>query len=137
MRQVRIAVALTALAIPAVASAASPIAGRWVNPSHSVIINVAPCGDAQCGTVVWASAKAKADALAGTPNLVGTQLLTDLRRNGGQWEGELFVPDHNLRVDARIEPIGGNGLKVSGCALGGLLCDSQTWTRSKGKLPPR
>ncbi len=127
---------LTAISAPAVAAPQSPIAGRWINPSHSVIISVGPCGDAQCGTVVWASAKAKQDASAGTPSLVGTHLLTGLQRNGAQWEGQLFVPDRNLHVGARIERAG-SGLKVSGCALGGLLCDSQIWTRSKGKLPPR
>jgi uncharacterized protein (DUF2147 family) len=128
--------AAAALAGSASATAApqSPIAGKWINPARSVIIRIAPCGDGLCGTVTWASAKAKQDASAGTQSLVGTQLLTGLHQQGSEWEGQLFVPDRNLHVGAKIEPAG-RQLKVSGCALGGFLCDSQLWTRSKGKPP--
>ncbi|MEO7277824.1 MAG: DUF2147 domain-containing protein [Sphingomicrobium sp.] len=128
---------LVALSVnaPCVAASNAGIAGRWVNPAHSVIIAIAPCGDALCGTVKWASAKAKSDASASTGSLVGTRLLTGLYQQGAQWQGELFVPDRNLHVEGRIERAGPGQLKVSGCALGGLLCDSQLWTRAKGKLP--
>ncbi|MEO6225768.1 MAG: DUF2147 domain-containing protein [Sphingomicrobium sp.] len=131
--------ALVALGLQPAAQATAPqtgIAGRWINPSRSVIIDIAPCGAALCGTVKWASAKAKADASAGTARLVGTRLLTGLRRQGSQWQGKLFVPDRNLHVEGRIERAAPGQLKVSGCALGGLVCDSQLWTRARGKLKP-
>ncbi len=35
--------------------------GSWRNPSGSVIISIAPCGEAMCGRVEWASDKAVAD----------------------------------------------------------------------------
>jgi uncharacterized protein (DUF2147 family) len=107
----------------------APIAGRWINPDHSVIVDIAPCGDAMCGTVQWATAQAKQDAAKGTATLVGTQLLTELQPKGDIWEGKLFVPDKNLRVEAKLEPEGDQQLKVSGCAVGGLICDSELWTR--------
>ena len=110
-----------------------PILGRWINPAHSVIIDLAACGDAYCGTVQWASAQAKQDASKGTPNLVGTQLLTDLQQDGDVWEGKLFIPDEQLHATAKIEAIGAEQLKVSGCEL--VICDSQTWTRADGPLP--
>jgi uncharacterized protein (DUF2147 family) len=64
---------LLAAAIPVTASAQAALEGHWRNPKGSVIVRVAPCGNAYCGTVVEASAKAKATARkGGTPNLIGT-----------------------------------------------------------------
>ena len=73
---------LSLFALLAAAAAGEPspasIEGRWTNPDHSVIIDIAPCGGALCGTVSWATAEAQQDAKKGTPNLIGSQLLTDL-----------------------------------------------------------
>ena len=109
--------------------------GRWVNPDESVIIEIAPCGDARCGTVTWASDKAKQDARKGADELVGSNLLTALvERKPGQWRGKLFIPDRNMRATAKIELIGERQLRVSGCTLG-VLCRTQYWNRAKAPLP--
>ena len=110
------------------------IDGRWANPDASVIIDIAPCGEARCGTVAWASDKAKADARKGIDRLVGSDLLTGLEeRKSGQWTGRLFIPDHDMRVKARLQPVGERQLKVSGCVV--VLCRSQYWNRADGPLP--
>jgi uncharacterized protein (DUF2147 family) len=123
-----------ALAMLALAAADQPssIEGRWVNPDHSVIVEIAQCGEALCGTVAWANAQAQQDARRGTPNLIGTQILSDLQQDGAMWKGKLFVPDANLRAEGKIE-VAGTQLKVSGCELG--FCKSQMWTRAEGPLP--
>ena len=125
--------ALIALAA-AQAAPAESIEGHWVNPSKSVIIAIAPCSEALCGTVVWATAQAQQDARKGTPNLIGTQLLTGLMLKGETWQGKLFVPDQRLHATGKIAPAGANQLKVSGCEIG--ICKSQVWTRAEGPLPP-
>ena len=125
-------VATLALAAAETASPAS-IEGRWINPSKSVIIDIAPCSGAMCGTVAWATAEAQQDAKKGTPELIGTQLLKDLQVNGAIWEGKLFVPDQRLHVEAKLQSEGGGQLKVSGCEIG--ICKSQVWTRAEGALP--
>lgn len=129
---------LTALVLLALAAADEPSAtsmeGRWVNPSKSVIIDIAACGEALCGTVAWATAAAQADAKKGTANLIGTQLLTALQAKGDEWEGKLFVPDQRLHATAKIASQSADQLKVSGCELG--ICKSQLWTRADGPLPP-
>ena len=114
--------------------ATQPIEGRWANPSRSVIIDIAPCGTAFCGTVAWASAKAQQDARRGTSQLIGTQLLTKLQHRNSTWHGRLFVPDQNMRANAKLQLVGNQQLKVSGCAIR-RICRSQTWTRADGPLP--
>lgn len=130
-----LATSIIASAALAAAQAPAPAAieGRWTNPDHSVIIAIAPCAQALCGTVEWATAEAQKDASKGTPHLIGTQLLTDLAPKGDRWEGKLFVPDQRLHVEARLQAEGAEQLKVSGCEIG--ICKSQTWSRAEGPLP--
>ena len=106
--------------------------GRWTHPNGSVTVAISACGDALCGTVVKASAKAKADAAkGGTANLVGTQLMTGFVPAGeGKWKGRLFVPDINFRARAELRLVEPGRLTVRGCMAGKMLCKSQTWTRA-------
>lgn len=112
------------------AGASIPVEGRWANPKKSVIIEVAPCGQAYCGTVVWASEKAKANARrGGTKNLIGTRLITGARPTGkGTYKGRGFVPKQNITASATIRVAGPNTMIVKGCALG-IICKEQRWTR--------
>ena len=128
-----IAILLAALAMQSPAPAS--IEGRWKSPGGNSIIDIAPCATGQCGTVAWASAKAKADSRKTTEQLVGTQLLTSLEQDRkGRWHGKLFVPDKNMRVTAKLQLVG-DQLRVSGCAAGRALCKSTLWTRVDGPLP--
>ena len=116
-------------AAPALAQAS--VEGRWTNPKRSIVIEVARCGPAWCGTVVAATAKAKANARkGGTPNLVGTRILSGARPVGkGVYKGRGFVPRRNITAPATIRQRGPNVMEVEGCALAGLLCKEQRWTR--------
>ncbi|MFL6736621.1 MAG: DUF2147 domain-containing protein [Sphingomonas sp.] len=129
---------IAALAVQASQPAApSPsIEGSWRSPGGNTIISIAPCGNGPCGTVAWATDKAKKDASKTTPQLVGTQLLTNLeQRQDGSWLGKLFIPDRNMRVTAKIQALGTGQLKVSGCAAGKALCKAQVWTLFTAALP--
>ena len=111
------------------------IEGRWRSPGGNSIIDIAPCGSDLCGTVAWASERAKADARKATDQLVGTQLLSGLQeKKPGRWQGKLYIPDRNMRVMAKIQLAGPQQLKVSGCAAK-VLCHTQHWTRFDGPLP--
>lgn len=97
-------IALAALALIAgQAAPAASIEGRWRSPGGNSIIGIAPCGGNLCGTVVWASAKAKQDARKSTDQLIGTQLLTGLQQRGAGWQGRIFIPDKNMRATAKIQ----------------------------------
>ncbi|MDQ3144362.1 MAG: DUF2147 domain-containing protein [Pseudomonadota bacterium] len=124
---------LLSLALLPVASAAhaAPIEGRWQNPKDSVIVEVARCGRAYCGEVAWASAKAKADARkGGTANLVGTRLMSGFTPDGdGGYKGKVLLPKRGIHATGTIRRTGNNTLLVKGCAIAGMICKEQRWTR--------
>lgn len=107
------------------ASAQAPLEGHWVNPHHSVIVNVTRCGDAFCGTVSWATAKNRERGT--TP---GTRVLSDLRPAGdGVYKGNAFEPKRSISGSATVRQVSPNVMVVKGCAVLGLLCKEQRWTR--------
>ena len=92
------ALLIAAMGIQGAAQAAAAAAtqqpiGVWRNPKNSVHIRIQPCGDNVCGTVVWASERAREKARkAGTANLVGKQLLQEFRAEGpGAWGGRVAL----------------------------------------------
>lgn len=116
---------------PSAALAKAPIEGRWVNPKGSVTVRIGACGPAFCGTVVDASAKARATARkGGTPSLIGTQVMSDFRPKGdGIYRGRAFDPKRNIRAPATIRMIGDSTLIVRGCLISGIICKEQRWTK--------
>ena len=116
---------LTAVAVPVGASAQAALEGKWANPKKSVIVNVAKCGDALCGTVSWASPHNKEKGV--TP---GTRVLSDLKPLGdGLYRGRALEPKRNISGSATVRQDGPNVMVVKGCAVLGLLCKEQRWTR--------
>lgn len=131
-----IALLIAVVAQTAAQSTRPSIEGTWRSPGGNSIITIADCGTTLCGTVAWASEKAKKDSARTTSQLVGIQLLTGLEKDKkGRWRGKLFIPDKNLRVTAKIERINDGQLKVSGCAMGKSLCKAALWTRVDRPLP--
>jgi len=129
------ALAATSLLLASSPLAAADIEGRWRSPGGNSIIEIAPCGSDLCGTVAWASDKAKKDAAKATDELIGTRLLTGLQeKKPGRWQGKLFIPDKNMRVSAKIQLASPSQLRVSGCAAK-VICHTQTWNKYDDPLP--
>lgn len=113
------------------------IDGLWKNPIGSAIIRVEPCGRALCGKVVWASERGKREVAAHTSNVVGTTVLTGVKPVApNHWAGQLYIPDDNVHVSAKLQLVGNRQLKLTGCAVLGIFCRSQIWTRTDEPLPP-
>ena len=123
------------VACAADAQAPAPIEGYWKNPIGSAIIAIGPCGDALCGRVAWASARGQREVSRNSPNVVGTTVLTGLRLKQNRWTGTLYIPDDDIHVFAKLELVGDRKLKLTGCAIVGLLCRTQIWTRADEPLP--
>ena len=118
------ALGLLALATPALASGQS-LEGHWANPKRSVIVHVSRCGEAYCGTVSWANAHNRDKGT--TP---GTRVLSDLRPAGeGVYKGRAFEPRRDISGSATVRQIGPDVMLVKGCAVLGLICKEQRWTR--------
>jgi uncharacterized protein (DUF2147 family) len=128
-------ISIVFLALTAAQPMPAPITGLWKNPIGSAIIAIAPCGTAYCGTVVWASARGQREVAKTTANVVGTTVLTGLRPTDGRWTGNLFIPDDNIHVTARLRLLDHRRLELTGCALLRLICRTQLWTRSEEPLP--
>lgn len=129
MNRILLVAASMLLAAPS-ALAAQSLEGNWTNPKRSVIVKVDRCGEAYCGTVSWASQHNR-DKVAGEGRtLVGTRILTDLKPAGdGQFKGQAYEPKRNIRGSATVHQLGANTMVVKGCAVLGLFCREQRWTR--------
>ena len=121
-----------AIAATATAQPSGTVEGLWKNPIGSAIIAIAPCGSALCGKVVWASARGRREVAKNSSNIVGTIVLTDLRSSHGRWSGTLYIPDDDIHVAAKLQPVGTDRMSLTGCAFLGLFCRTQTWTRVDG-----
>jgi uncharacterized protein (DUF2147 family) len=131
MKRILLSIAAVAVALGAPASAsAQALEGKWTNPKRSVIVNVARCGNAYCGTVSWATEKTRDKVSEKGRKLVGTRILSDLRPAGeGLYKGRAFEPKRNLRGSATVRQVGPNVMVVKGCAVLGAFCKEQRWTR--------
>ena len=125
MKHILSTAAFALLAAGAASVSAHPLEGHWANPHHSVIVNVTRCGDAYCGIVSWATARNREHGT--TP---GTRVLSDLRPAGdGIYKGSAVEPKRSISGSATVRQLGPNVMMVKGCAVLGLVCREQRWTR--------
>ncbi len=131
IRNAALCAALAAVSTSAAAAPAPGWAGTWRNEANSVRIRAARCGAGMCGTVVWASDKARADAArGGTDKLVGTQIFRDFRPGeDGKWQGKVFVPDINASLSGTLSLSDRDTLVGEGCLFHRVGCRTQTWKR--------
>lgn len=120
------AAALLALATPGLAD---PLLGMWRTAQddngNSGLIEVAPCGDALCGTLVRSF---DADGNDLPSENIGRQIISQTEARGdGEYRGKVWSPDRDKTYNSRLQ-LTGSTLAVSGCVL--MICrDGGTWTR--------
>jgi len=142
MRFVKLALAALTVALGMAAVAAPAYAGGdisrsygvWRNPKNSVHLEIKDCGPSTCGVVVWASAKAEADARkSGTDTLIGKQLLRDFEaQDNGTLKGRVWVPTLKVTLVGSADIVDTRTMRAKGCVIGNFLCKSQLWTRLEG-----
>ena len=112
-----------AIMAPVGAQAADELVGSWQRSDGTSRIRMAPCGGAVCGTVAWLKDPAN------SPSKVGQQIFFGMKPDGaGTWSGSAFNPEDGKTYSGKAT-ISGGGLTTQGCALGGLVCRSVSWTR--------
>lgn len=127
------------LADPALA--ADP-AGNWQTENGRSRVRITACGAAVCGTVSWLqepndpkTGKPKTDqnnADAGKRNrpIIGVPIILNMKPSGAdKWAGQIYNAEDGKTYSATLTYAGGSTLKVEGCAMGGMFCRAQTWTK--------
>jgi len=133
--------AAAALAVASPALAADPH-GVWLTEPGTSRIRIADCGGALCGTIVWLKDpndaetqkpkldKFNADASKRSRPLMGVTIVIGMKPAGtDKWSGQVYNAEDGKTYSGSVTMQGANALKLEGCALGGLLCKAQTWTR--------
>jgi uncharacterized protein (DUF2147 family) len=138
----RAAMAAAALlaASPAPALAADPT-GNWITEEGKATVRVTDCGGALCGTIVSLREpndpqtgrpkvdKLNADASKRSRPIIGTQILISVKPDGAnKWTGQVYNPEDGKTYPASVTLQNAKTLKVQGCALGGIICKTNTWT---------
>jgi len=103
---------------PAARDPNSPV-GIWLTEEKEGKIRIEPCGTNLCGYAIDAKSNQNRE-----------QILINMRPGQSKvWSGRIFDPDSGSTYDSTIALKGPDSLRVEGCALGGMFCGGQTWTR--------
>jgi uncharacterized protein (DUF2147 family) len=131
------ALALVTLALLAATPAvAGDPTGVWIRANGNSKIRIDNCGSALCGTVVWEKNPRKdtynPDPAKRDQAITGLRVLLGMKPSGtpDQWKGEVYNADDGKTYTGYITLEGAGKLKLQGCVLGGLICKSDTWSRS-------
>ena len=98
-------------AAPVVASN-SPV-GVWATEENKGNVRIEQCGENLCGYAVKTNER----------------ILINMKPTDTKWIGRIHDPDSGRNYDSTIAMRGPNGLRVQGCAFGGMFCGGQTWKR--------
>lgn len=141
---------VTLLGAVGTAFADSPL-GLWYNEPRTGQIEIARCGDALCGTIVWLKRPLRQD---GTPQvdvhnpepalrdrlILGLQILEGFpaepaRRN--VWTGgRIYDPNRGNTYSCRLTVLDADTMHVRGYIGVPWLGETQTWTRVPGAADP-
>lgn len=123
--RVILAVSTVALALAAPAAALEGPEGRWIAPDEDAVVEIAPCGNALCGTVV--EILSRPDGNAGT----GMQILIDFKSSGGDtWSGTAYSRKKDKSYDCNIEMLDANRLKLRPYVGIPLFGETFVWQRA-------
>ncbi len=144
MRKFPMILALAALPLAGLSAQAAtdPVEGIWLTESGGAHIEIAPCGQSMCGTIIWLKDPNRED---GTPKrdinnpeedrhddpIIGLQMIKGFEKEEpGVWEdGEIYDPESGKTYNSNMISRDADTLEVEGCVL--FFCQEQTWTRIK------
>lgn len=128
-------VALTGTATAQTTPTAEPSPqGRWITESGNLEIEIAPCTEALCGTVVRVIANRAMDGgeamPADTRPALGLQILSDLHTAGqGTWDGRIYSREKAKHYSVQVQMDGPQQLLVRGYFGLPLFGKTQLWRR--------
>jgi uncharacterized protein (DUF2147 family) len=131
---------LAILAAPVAAQPKNGVNGVWMTQHADAKIRFAPCAKALCGTIVWLAEPSDANGQPKTDvnnsddskrarPLIGLTIFTNVTGDGQDWRGRAYNSNDGKDYDVEIKLLDDQHASVEGCVLGGVICDSETWTR--------
>jgi uncharacterized protein (DUF2147 family) len=114
---------------PAAATGTAEVSGVWATEPRDngayITVRISPCREdaaMRCGVIVGAHAGAR-------PDIVGETILRGLeQQEDGSWAGgEIIRPGKGTAYRSALKRVE-EGLEVTGCGVGGLVCRSQLWS---------
>lgn len=129
-------VAIALLAPAANAAAPEPITGRWLTESGNLEVDIAPCGDALCGTVTKVLGNRPMPGtgnemqVAGKPASPGLRILSGLAPSpAGDFDGRIYDRANDRTVGVRLARDGDDGLLVRPYLNPEQFGKTQRWQR--------
>jgi uncharacterized protein (DUF2147 family) len=110
----RISIAVAAAAMMAGAAYADPIEGNWRTEAGSTA-RISNCGGGFCITLI-------------SGNHSGKQIGKMSASGANAYRGTITDPNTDKTYKGKAS-VSGSNLTMSGCVLGGLICQSQTWKK--------
>jgi uncharacterized protein (DUF2147 family) len=98
-------------------AANSPL-GVWLTEEKEGKVRIEQCGANLCGYSVNAKTNGN-----------GEQILINMKPAKDKWSGRILDPNSGSTYDSTIALKGTDTLRVQGCAMGGMFCGGQTWSR--------
>jgi uncharacterized protein (DUF2147 family) len=125
-----------ALALAGAAAAQdAPQLGRWLTESGNLEVEIAPCEQALCGTVVRVLANRAMDGggemKAADPRpAMGMTLLTDFRASGqGEWKGRMYNRENAKHYSTLMSMEGPDQLVIRAYVGLPIFGKTQVWRR--------
>ncbi|MBX3489146.1 DUF2147 domain-containing protein [Parvibaculum sp.] len=119
------AVCVAALLLAVRATALEGPEGRWIAPEEDAVVEIAPCGDALCGTVVEILSNPDGDAGSVTKILIDFEAA-----GGGKWSGTAYSRAKDKSYDCNIEMLDANRLKLRPYVGIPIFGETLVWERA-------
>ena len=123
---------------------AGELHGKWLTENGRATVKIVDCGGALCGNIVALkepidpdTGKPKtdsknADEAKRTKPLIGVEIVIGMKPDSvaDTWKGQVYNAEDGKTYSGSITLVNATTLNLQGCALGGLVCKTQTWTRA-------
>jgi uncharacterized protein (DUF2147 family) len=99
-------------------AANSPL-GIWITEKNAGRVRIEECGSNLCGYALDSKSNDR------------KKVLIDMKPSGSRWNGRIQDTRSGKIYASHMSMRGANGLRVEGCAFGGLFCGGETWKRAE------
>jgi len=125
---------LTVLLIGLMAAPAFAQSGQWVTASGNLVIQIAPCGEALCGTAIRQLANhsmSDPNAIISGPSPIGLKILRDFAPAGDNtWSGQIYNRENGKTYRCRMKVLSAYELEIHPYVGIPLFGQTQIWHRA-------